>query len=440
MLRDRLRAQSAFSRGPRQHLEQQPGIPLGVLHGAGLRQTGQHIAGLLRCDGAKQAQRRRRGSPRRLGKFPQSAPDGLCLPGGELTSQDLVVQLVARPGQVGCVVPGSEQPAQEHEVQGRPRLITGNLHVAGLRPAHVTRECPRGPGDDPGRVARFVGQRNSERVAQRLAPVFETFQQIHEPLPRVACDEYHPGRCGPVTQVHEQPGEVSRAALLRVVQHDQEMRFHLCQPGQLRIPLVGGVRHETGPPAVPPQRRAQLDREPGSARPTCTGHDGQRQVPTVSCLGCTRPVDEGRQLVAIGEGHDSRAGVDQLQRTPLDARGRLQAARFEHRDARWCVNRAVVVAPQVVGSPPRARILHFQSGDDPPDPLSTQHPLMLKDVIPPFRSWLSRVVRNEHPESTPPGSRQADPTPAPRTPTRGFDTTSSFVAGRLNRLHYFQAG
>ena len=95
VLRDRLRAQSAFSCGPRQHLEQQPGVPLGVWHGAGLRQAGQHIAYFLRCDGAKQAQRRRRSSPRRIGEFPQSAPDGLCLPGEDLTSQDLVVRFIA---------------------------------------------------------------------------------------------------------------------------------------------------------------------------------------------------------------------------------------------------------------------------------------------------------------------------------------------------------
>ena len=48
----------------------------------------------------------------------------------------------------------------------------------------------------------------------------------------------------------------------------------------------------------------------------------------------------------------------------------------------------------------------------------------MKPVEPtPLRSRLSRVVRNERPESKPP-----DPS------HHGFDTTSSFVAGRLNQL------
>ena len=38
-----------------------------------------------------------------------------------------------------------------------------------------------------------------------------------------------------------------------------------------------------------------------------------------------------------------------------------------------------------------------------------------------FRSRLSQVVRNERPESKPPGSREADPTPS----HHGFDTTGS---------------
>ena len=41
--------------------------------------------------------------------------------------------------------------------------------------------------------------------------------------------------------------------------------------------------------------------------------------------------------------------------------------------------------------------------------------------VPPFRSWLSRDARNEHPESKPPHTRQPDPT----TITMVFDTTSS---------------
>ncbi len=49
--------------------------------------------------------------------------------------------------------------------------------------------------------------------------------------------------------------------------------------------------------------------------------------------------------------------------------------------------------------------------------------------------WLSRTARNERPESTPPHTRQPEPTQVPRTRARGFDTTGSLtLAGRLNQL------
>ena len=51
------------------------------------------------------------------------------------------------------------------------------------------------------------------------------------------------------------------------------------------------------------------------------------------------PVGEFRQFVATGEGHDSRAGLDQLQRASHSTRGGFQIPRFEHPRPRWRVDR-----------------------------------------------------------------------------------------------------
>ena len=117
------------------------------------------------------------------------------------------------------------------------------------------------------------------------------------------------------------------------------MRFHLGEPGQFRLAQTGGFRNESCHPAFFLQVRAQLGCEPSLARPADTGHDGHGQVlQAFPGLGIG-PVGEFHQFVTTSEGHDSRAGLDQLQRASRSTRGGFQVARLEHSCPRWRVDR-----------------------------------------------------------------------------------------------------